>query len=158
MFAQSPTPSPQTEAVDVYALFWPITPGQTVADGTFFLKQLKESFSGFFKQGNIAKSLYQLELSEKRLIEANKLLETKDFTNAKKSLELNKSFRNEALRLKKKAIEEKQDVNELTLKLVKSLENQQKAIAYIASLFPEDLHAEIEKTANELTLQISEAK
>lgn len=146
------------EIVDVNAVFWPIVPGTTVADPLFFLKQLKESFGGFFKSGNINQSGYQIELSEKRLVEANKLVENQDFSNALKSFRMNESNRNEAVRLKKKAVEEKTDVNELTLKLVKSLENQQKALAYLSTQFPEDQHPEIDEMVNNLTLQISEAK
>ncbi len=159
-FAQSPKPSasPESEVIDVYALFWPITAGQTVADGTFFFKQLKESFAGFFKSGNIGKSEHQLELSEKRLVEATKLLETQDFANAKKSLDMNLANRDEAVRLKKAAIDSNEDTRELTLKLIKSLENQQKSIAYIATLFPVEQQAPITEVANKITLQISEVK
>lgn len=146
------------EVVDVYAVFWPIVPGKTVADPMFWAKQLKESFDGLFKFGEVAKSEYQIELSEKRLVEANKLLEDKDYSNAKNSLDLNKAARKEAVNLKKKAQEKNQDVNELILKLVKSLENQRKVLVYLNTQFPEEKHSEIEEMVKELTLQISEAR
>lgn len=146
------------EKVDVYALFWPVVPGTTVADGMFWAKQLKEGFSGMFTFGSVNKAGYEIELSEKRLVEANKLVEDKDYSNALKSLKLNKQNREEAVKLQKKAREEKADANELTLKLGKSLEKQQKALAYLATQFPEDQKGEVDEMVLGLVLQISEAK
>lgn len=156
IFAHEANQTP--ESVDVYAVFWPVVPGKTVAEPMFWFKQLKERFNGFFKFGNVAQSGYHIELSEKRLVEAAKLLEDEKYSHAKKSLALNKSNRDQALSLKKKAQEEKANVSELTLKLVKSLENQQKALVFLETQFPEDQHEEIEKMVQDLTLQISEAK
>lgn len=156
ILAQSP--NPQAETVDVYALFWPIVPGKTAADPMFFLKQLKESLDGFFKSGEINQSQYQIELSEKRLVEATKLIADKDYGNAKKSLEMNKSNRDKAVDLKRKALEKNLDIGELTSKLVESLEKQQKALAFLITQFPADQQAGITETVGDLTLQISEAK
>lgn len=158
ILAQSPSPEPQVETVDVYALFWPIVPGKTAADPMFFLKQLKESFDGFFKSGEIAQSEYQMELSQKRLVEANKLVDDKDYGNAKKSLEMNKSNRHKAVELKRKALEKNLEIGELTPKLVESLEKQQKALDFLITQFPADQQAEVTETIGDLTLQISEAK
>ena len=146
------------ETVDVYGLFWPVVPGTTVADSMFWFKQLKEGISGLFTFGNIKKSGHQIEISEKRLIEAYKLFENKDYTNAQKSLDLNKKARDEALKLKKKAVEEKADALELTNKLVKSLQNQEKALAFLMTKVPEDQKAKIEGFLKDLPLQTSEAK
>jgi hypothetical protein len=146
------------EKVDVYALFWPVVPGTTIADSMFWAKQLKEAFGGFFKSGNIDQSGYQIELSEKRLVEANKLVEDKDYSNALKSLKLNKSHRDEAVRLLKQAREEEEDANELTGKISKSLEKQKDALAYIASQLPEDEKKQVNEMVVALILQISEAK
>ncbi len=148
----------ENDKVDVYALFWPIVPGTTVADGMFWAKQLKEGLSGMFTFGNLNKAGYEIELSEKRLVEATKLVEDKDYSNALKSLKLNKSNREEAVKLQKKAREEKADANELTLKLGKSLEKQQEALTYLATQFPDDQKGDVNEMVLGLVLQISEAK
>lgn len=155
IFAQNPAPAP---AVDVYAAFWPIVPGTTVADSMFWAKQLKESLGGIFSFGNISKSERQIGIAEKRLVEAYKLLENKDYSNMLKSLELNKAARDEALKLKKAAVDQKQDVKELTNRLVPSLEKQQQALIFIESKVSEDQKGKITEIVNQLTLQISEAK
>lgn len=154
-FAQEASKS--AEIVDVYAVFWPIVPGKTVADSMFWAKQLKEGISGFFSFGNINKSKYQIEIAEKRFVEASRLFENKDYSNALKSLDLNKTARDQALKLKKKAQEEKSDVFDLRNKLVKSLENQQKALKFLVTQLPEDQKSKIEEIIKGLTLQISEA-
>ena len=146
------------EKVDVYALFWPVVPGKTVADSMFWAKQLKENLGGVFSFGDINKSKYQIELSEKRLVEANKLFEDKDYTNAAKSLDLNKANRDEALKLMKKAREEKRKVDELTGRLVTSLENQETVLKYLVTQLPDDQKSKIEEILKDLTLQISEAR
>jgi len=157
-FAQENQASPSAQTVDVYSLFWPVVPGKTVSDSMFWAKQLKENLGGLFKFGSINQASYKTEIAEKRFVESYKLLEDKDYDNAFKSLELNKAARAEAVKLKKKALEEKQDTLELTKKLVKSLENQQKALIFIQTQLPEDQKSKLEAMINELTLQTSEAK
>ena len=146
------------EKVDVYAVFWPIVPGNTVADSMFWAKQLKETMMGFFSFGTINQSKYQIELSEKRLVEANKLFEDKNYNNAEKSLDLNKNHRDSAIDYLKKARDEKRNVDELSARLVTSLENQQKVINYLITLVPEDQKQKLGEISKDLTLQISEAR
>lgn len=146
------------ENIDVYALFWPIVPGKTVADSTFWLKQLKESMGGFFSFGDISKSKYQIELSEKRLVEANKLFENKDYVNAFKSLDLNKQHRNQAVLIMKKAQEEKRKVGELKTRIVTSLENQQLVLRGLLTRIPPDIQGKVEEIVDQFTLQISESR
>lgn len=146
------------EEIDVYAVFWPIVPGKTVADSMFWAKQLKENFSGFFSFGAINQSKYQIELSEKRLVEANKLFDDKDYSNAQKSLDLNKNHRDEAIILLKKARDEKRKVDELSGRLVTSLENQEKVLKFLLTKLPGDQKGKINEILGDLTLQISEAR
>lgn len=157
VFAQDEQASDSAK-VDVYGLFWPVVPGKTLGDPMFMFKQLKETFGGMFIFGTVAKSEYQLELSEKRLVEAAKLTEDKDFGNAVKSIELNTEARVEALKLKKRAVEEKADTLELTNKLVKSFENQEKALLFLSSQMTDEQKNKLSETLKELPLQISEAK
>lgn len=151
-------PNHTHETVDVYGMFWPIVPGTTVADSTFFLKQIRETFSGLFKTSNLAKAEYQTELSEKRFVEAFKLFEAKDYDNAFKSLQMNQENRKVALEAKRKAKEANQDVLGVSTEMVKSLENQQKALVFIQSQVPQNEQTQLQPQIDQLTLQISEAK
>ena len=146
------------EKIDVYAFFWPIVPGKTVNDSMFWLKQLKEQFGDFFSFGDINKSGSQITLSEKRFVEANKLLEDKDYDNAKKTLDMNKQNRDSALKFMKKAQEEKRQVDELKSRLVVSLQNQEMVLKYLLTQLPDDQKPKIEEVLKDLTLQISEAR
>lgn len=147
------------ERVDVYAMFWPIVPGKTINDPTFWLKQFKESVGDFFSFGDINKSKYQITISEKRLVEAYKLFTLdKDYLNAEKTLDMNKVNRDKAVALMKKAQEEKRKVGELKTVLVPSLENQQLVLRNLIGQIPEESKAKVSKIIEELTIQISEAR
>ena len=145
-------------SVDVASLFWPIVPGTTVADGTFFLKQLKESFTGMMKFNDIEKAKYNVELSEKRIVEANKLIEAKDHANALKSLEMSEDKREEAINLKKKALEAKQDALELINRMVPSFEKQKQVLTFFSLAMPADQKTAVDAQLKNIDLQISEAK
>ncbi len=159
--------SPETEeelnqmtsgSVDVASIFWPIVPGTTVADGTFFLKQIKEAFTGMMKFGNIDKAFYHVELSEKRIVEANKLIENQDYDNALKSLGMSEEQRQTAINLKKKAAEAQEDTLELVNKMVASFEKQKQVLEYFSVAMPADQKAQVDEDIKNIDLQISEAK
>lgn len=145
-------------SVDVASLFWPIVPGTTVADGTFFLKQIKEAFSGMMKFNNIDKAEYNVELSEKRIVEANKLIAEKDFGNALKSLEMSAGKREEAIELKRKSLEAGDDVLELVNRMVPSFEKQKQVLQYFSVAMPADQKTVVDEQLKNIDLQISEAK
>ncbi len=145
-------------SVDVASIFWPIVPGTTVADGTFFLKQIKEALTGMMKFGNINKANYYTELSEKRIVEANKLIEDKDYPNALKSLKMSEDMRKNAIASKKKAVEAKEDTLELINRMVASFEKQKQVLQFFSLAVPADQKAEVDEDIKNIELQISEAK
>lgn len=145
-------------SVDVASIFWPIVPGTTVADGTFFLKQIKEALTGMMKFGNINKANYYTELSEKRIVEANKLIEDKDYPNALKSLKMSEDMRKNAIASKKKAVEAKEDTLELINRMVASFEKQMQVLQFFSLAVPADQKAEVDEDIKNIELQISEAK
>lgn len=63
-----------TEKIDSYELFWPIVAGKTLGDSGYFLKTFKESLREALIFGKVQKSDYQLFLTTKRIIEAEKLI------------------------------------------------------------------------------------
>lgn len=145
-------------SVDVASIFWPIVPGTTVADGTFFFKQMKEAFTAMMKFNNIDKAKYYVELSEKRIVEANKLIESKDYANALKSLQMSEDQRKTAIDLKRKAAENKEDVLELVNTMVSSFEKQKQVLQFFSVSMPADQKASVDEDLKNIELQISEAK
>lgn len=147
------------ETVDVYALFWPIVPGKTVKDPMFWVKQLKESLGGFLSFGDINKAKYEITLSEKRMVEANKLfLEDEDFSNAQKTLDMNTANRKKAMGYLKKAHEANRNTGDLRVKMVTSLQNQELVLNNLLSKLPDNQKGKIEKILGDLSLQISESR
>lgn len=145
-------------SVDVASIFWPIVPGTTVADGTFFFKQIKEAFSAMMKFNSIDKAKYYVELSEKRIVEANKLIADKDFANALKSLQMSEDQRKTAIDLKRKAVEGKEDTLELVNEMVDSFEKQKQVLAFFSVSMPAEQKASVDEDLKNIELQISEAK
>lgn len=79
--------SPSTE-FNPNAVFWPLSAGKTVDDSLYFLKQWKETLRGLIIFGQIQKADYQLTLTTKRLLEADKLMQEKKTDAALKTLDL----------------------------------------------------------------------
>ena len=80
--------APQPIEVNSYELFWPIVAGRVQGDSLYSLKIFKENLRGRFIFSNLKKAEYNTVLSEKRLLEFEKLaIVNKDFTNSGKTLE-----------------------------------------------------------------------
>ncbi len=144
--------------VDVASIFWPIVPGTTVADGMFFLKQLKESLQGMFTFGNVNQARYQTELSKKRIVEANKLVDDKNYDNAIKSLQMSEDNRTEAIEFKRKATEAQEETSELVNSMVDAFEKEEQVLQYFSVAMPGEQKAAIDEQLEKIKLQISEAK
>lgn len=70
-----------------YTFFWPVVAGKTIDDKLFFLKELKEKFTGMFIFGEAEKVDYAVQLSTKRILEAEKLLKENKESFAMETLE-----------------------------------------------------------------------
>lgn len=145
-------------SIDVASLFWPIVPGTTAGDGMFWAKQLKENIGGMFIFNDIDKAKNYVELSEKRMVEANKLVDDADYGNAVKSLEMSSDHRDSAIELKRKAVEAEKDTLELTNLMVKSFEKQKQVLGYFSGAVDGDENQKIDEDLKNIELQISEAK
>lgn len=76
VFAQQATISGQpNEATSSFELFWPLSAGRTEGDSLYGLKLLKEQIRGWFIFKEAPKADYQVMLSTKRILEADKLLQ-----------------------------------------------------------------------------------
>lgn len=147
VFAQESTSAASpSAAVTSYELFWPITAGRTMGDSFYWLKQLKESIRGFFIFGDLRKATYNLELSNKRVVESEKLyLETKDYFNGKKTLEEAKLKRDQAVKLLIDAYKSKKPVNTLMDQFKSNLEKQKILLDLVKLKVVEQQKVEIEQ-------------
>ena len=156
--AESATSTPPLGDVDVASMFWPIVPGTTVADGTFFFKQLKESLTGMMKFGNIEQAKYNTELSKKRIVEANKLVGDENYDAAIKSLLLSDEKRKLAIEAKRKAAEAGENTVEIANIMVDAFNKEKQVLEYFSIAMPADRKAPVDAQLQNIELQISEAK
>ncbi len=95
-YAKAPLATPKPIAVDSYELFWPLVAGKVEGDSLYSLKILKEKIRGALIFSNLKKSEYNTLLSEKRLLEFEKLaLVNKDYKNSQKTLDVLKGIHNQ---------------------------------------------------------------
>lgn len=133
------TPSSSQTTLDTYTLFWPVFAGKVMGESLYSLKLFKESVGEFFSFGDIKKTEYNITLSEKRAVEAEKLLLVKkDYENGKKTLEAARQKREKILNLLKQAESNNRKVEPLKGKIVTSLNNQLKLFNFLETKVPED--------------------
>lgn len=149
--AVSPSPSPTITPFDSYKLFWPISAGKVMGDSLYFLKSLKENLREIFIFSDFKKADYNITLSEKRVVEGEKLfLANKDYNNGKKTLEAAQQKREKALNLINKAKEKGRYVVDLQNRMVSSLEHQRALLSYISTQIPTDQQKEISENISQL--------
>lgn len=147
----SPSPFPTIAPVDSYKLFWPISAGKVMGDSLYFLKSLKENLREMFIFSDFKKADYNITLSEKRVVEAEKLfLANKDYVNGKKTLEAAQKSREKALSLIDKVKEKGQYVVDLQNRMVSSLEHQRALLNYVAAQIPQEQQKVIEENISQL--------
>lgn len=128
----SPSPTPISR-VDSYQLFWPISAGRVMGDPLHFLKNLKENLRGILIFGDYNKAIYDITLSEKRLVEAEYLfMVKKDYVNGKRAIDASKQNLEKAVSLSNKVVDQTK-ITDLKVKLSASLEKQRKLLNYLAS-------------------------
>jgi len=155
-FAQSPAPASQeakesTESSMIdystfnsFEKFWPVTAGKVMGDSLYFLKTLKEDLRGLLYFSDLKKGDYNMTLSEKRLVEAEKLyLEKKDSANGQKSLQASQEKREKALSLRDKAKSQGRNTTELTNRLKYSFNNQSSLLKKMESMTEGDTNSQI---------------
>lgn len=143
-------------AVSSYELFWPITAGRTMGDSLYWVKELKESLRGLFIFGDLKKAGYNIELSDKRIVEAEKLfIDIKDYSNGKKTLEEAKLKREQALKLLNDAHNNKKPVESTVEHLKSSLESQKVLLESVKSKVPQEQQENINQGIEAINAHIS---
>lgn len=147
----SSSPSPITAPVDSYKLFWPVAAGKVMGDSLYSLKIFKENFRGFFVFSELKKAEYNLTLSEKRTVEAEKLfLEKKDYTNGKSTLAVGQEKREKIKSLLDEAKKDGRSIVEVKMRVVSSLERQKTLLEYLATQVPEEQKAVLNENIDHL--------
>lgn len=143
------TTSSQVEKINSFELFWPIAAGKVMGDPLYSLKSFKESLRELFIFSDLKKGDYNISLSEKRVVEAEKLLlEVKDYQNAQKTLDEAQRRREMALNFIKKGKNQDQYVVDLEKRLEDSLSKQRALLHYISTYVPEIPKSMIDKNVN----------
>lgn len=135
----TPSPAPQETSVNSFELFWPIVAGKVAGERFYFLKSFKESVRGLFIFGSFKKSEYEIMLSEKRTVEAEKLfLTNKDYKNGKRTLDEAAKARQKAVDNLKKAKADGRKTTDLEDRALTSFKNQRILLDYILTQIPEE--------------------
>lgn len=141
VFAQidkaSPTSTAAALPVNSYELFWPVSAGRVMGDQLYSLKLFKEGLREFFIFNDLKKAEYNITLSEKRTVEAEKLfLEKKNAVNGKNTLSEAQKKREKALELVIKS--ESKNTSDVKSRMINSLKNQRALLEFIATQLSED--------------------
>lgn len=138
--AQSPTPlevatpSATPAQVDSFELFWPVVAGRTRGEAFYFLKTFKEKLREMLLFSSFKKADYNITLSVKRTVEAEKLLlEKSDISNAQATLEDAQSHRDRAYDYINQAKSDGKKIDDLVNALDNSLEKQELVLLSVKS-------------------------
>ncbi len=127
----SSSPVPEKQFVNSYELFWPVVAGKVRGDSMYFLKSLKESLRELITFSTYKKVDYNILLSEKRTVEAEKLiLDNKNDKDIDTTLSEAQKKREKAHALLARI---NQDTKPLIGRLRSSLERQQALLIYLRS-------------------------
>lgn len=155
--AQEKPATTSSEPVNSYELFWPLSAGKVMGEPLYFLKGLKESFRGLFIFAQNKKIDYDLMLSEKRVLEAEKLYSIKnDLENGKKTLERAQNLREEVLARFKEVKDSRKSLGGLPDKITKSFEKQQQLLNYLTAKVSDQARSDIENNLSKLNAALEE--
>jgi len=142
--------------INSYELFWPIVPGRVSGDALYPLKLFKEKIRGFFILSSIKKAEYNLFLSEKRVVELEKLvLINKDQANGAKTLTALKSSYEKVVLNYNKTLVGKMPVSSTGERIVKSFDNQALLLETIMAKADANQKESIKEIVSFLNLEIS---
>lgn len=152
----SPSVASSSALVSTYELFWPITAGRTMNDSSYWIKGLKESLRGLIIFGDLKKASYNLELSDKRMVEAEKLfIDIKNYQNGKKTLDEAKLKRDQALKLLMDADKSKKPIGNTVLRFKSSLDRQKILLESIRPKVPQEHQESIDQGIEAIDVHMS---
>ena len=99
----TPTPTPKPEydfsSMTTYEMFWPVVAGKVPGDRFYILKIWRDKFIGFLMFSDLKKSEYLKTLANKRLVEAERLVEIGRFPSFLKTIKESLNNLEEGLKL-----------------------------------------------------------
>lgn len=137
-------------AVSSFDLFWPIVAGRTKGDPLYFLKSFKESLRELLIFSNFKKADYNITLSVKRTVEAEKLLLEDSLDNAQATLKAAQSKRDRSYELINKAGADGDKVEDITNTLKNSLEKQEQLLISVKSKVTDGAKTIIDENINQI--------
>ena len=133
------TPTPTVQEVNSYELFWPVVAGRVMGEPMYSLKAFKENIRGLLMSGSRKKFSYNVQLAEKRAVEAEKLyLVDKKYPEAEKTLQILQNKISQANKNYQIAESDGGSVADLKSTFKLSLEKQQKLLTYLSAKIPQD--------------------
>ncbi len=155
VLAEEPSPitseaSQSSSTVDSYDLFWPVFAGKTMDESMYPLKLVKESIGEFFAFGDLNKTKYNTTLSEKRLLEAEKLIKNKSYKNLKATLDSSQEKRQKALSFFQKAKDNNRHLDQLKETMANSLNNQLKLLFALKLQVSSDNQSLLDSSINQV--------
>lgn len=120
--------------VSSYELFWPIVSGKVMGDKMYSLKIAKEKLREALIFGNSKKANYNIMLSEKRLVEAEKLLVDGKKEEAQKTFTIATQKRQKVMSNIEKTKAAGLSIDTLKGDFVKSLEKQELLLNYLMTI------------------------
>lgn len=139
-FAANVKPKATQKPIEVnsFEMFWPIVAGKVEGDKLYKLKLFKEKARGYLIFSNLKKAEYHALLSQKRLLEYEKLvIVNKDYNNSKKALDSLKKNQELAVNGLKKAKEEGMDVTVSTQSILSIFDKENTLLQSILTMVDE---------------------
>lgn len=140
-FAKAPVASPSSSpvaAVDSFDIFWPVVAGKVSGESLYELKLFKETLRETLIFSDYRKADFNITLSVKRAVEAEKLyLKDKKYDQARKTLLKAEEKRQRVYDLIMKASQKGDNVTDLKNTLKSSLEKQTELMKYILTQVPD---------------------
>jgi len=130
-----PTPTPP-RPTSSYELFWPIVAGKLPNDPLYFLKSFKEQISLILSFDSLKKSDLYLELSKKRLVETEALINQSNLPLAAQTIEKSALLLENSVQIIKQTNTESSKLNEIKQRIIREGDNE----LYFLNLLTEKLH------------------
>lgn len=151
LLAATPKPTQKPLEVNSFEMFWPLVAGKVQGDSLYELKSFKEKVRGFFIFSNLKKAEYSALLSQKRLLEYEKLAVTdKNLDAAKTTLEVLKKTQELSVSQLKKAKEEGMDVSTSTQTIMAMFDKEHTLLQSLLSKVDESQKGQLSEVITNL--------
>jgi len=136
------------QEINSFEVFWPIVAGKTTDSPLYFLKTLKESLRGMLILGNVQKADYNVLLSVKRTVEAEKLINEGNSKDAIKTINRAIKKVEKAKINSQKGLEAKEDFEDIGQAMVDRLKNISILAKNLASKSDEETANNLQELSN----------